>query len=208
MKIFVVDDHKIIRDGIKAMLLGHPVFSFCGAAAHAQECLSLISEAKPDICLLDVQLPGKSGVELAEELLSLYPTLRIIIATALLEESIVRKCRTLGIKGMVSKENGLETYLEALEAVRNGKTYYSGQFTDLLIQTTHQKSDKLSLLTQREIEMVKYLANGYTYKQLSDTLNISPRTIEVHKKNIMDKLAIESIPDLVKFAIKEGLIHI
>lgn len=208
MKIFIVDDHKIVRDGLKAMLLGHPVFKWCGSAGNAEECFAAIDSAMPDICIVDIQLPGKNGLEIAEELLEKYPSLKIMVATAIHDETVVRKCREIGVKAMISKESGMETYLEALDAVRFDKTFYAGQFTDLLIKASQGKSDKMAALTDREIEFIKVFSRGFSHKEIADKLNISPRTVEVHKKNVMEKLGIDNTVELIKFAIKEGLVEL
>lgn len=206
--IFVVDDHKIVRDGIKAMLLGHHSYKVTGVFSNADELFFKLKEEQPDICLLDIQLPGKSGIEIAEEMSEKYPSVKIIISTALNDEILVKQCREIGVKGMVSKESGFDTFLDALEGVKNGKTYYSGQFTEQLIKSTQGKSDKLASLTEREVEFIKVFSKGFSHKEIADKLNISPRTVEVHKKNVMDKLGMTNTIDLIKFAIKEGLVEL
>ncbi len=204
-RIFVVDDHKIIRDGIRAMLLGNIGFKVVATAGNSDELFEKLNEALPDICVLDVQLPGKSGVEIAEILKRDHPQVKILILTALKDNAPVKQCRDLGVEGMISKDSGKDTYLEALEALKAGRTFYAGQFTELLVKATQGKSDKLALLSDREIDFVKAFARGLSHKEIADYLNISPRTVEVHKKNCMDKLGFKSDVDLVKFAIREGL---
>lgn len=204
-RVFLVDDHKIIRDGIRAMLLGNLSFKVVGTAGNAQEFFSQLEEAAPDICVLDVQLPGRSGVEIAETLKKTHLKIKILILTALKEDAPVKQCRDIGIEGMISKDSGKDTYLEALEALKTGRTFYAGQFTDLLLKVSQGKSDGMASLSDREIDFVKAFAKGLSHKEIADALNISPRTVEVHKKNVMDKLGYNNTVDLIKFAIKEGL---
>lgn len=205
VKIFLVDDHKLVRDGIRAMLLGNISFKVAGTAGHADEFFSKLDEAQPDICVLDIQLPGKSGVEIAEWLKDKHPHIKILILTAMKDDAPVKLCRDIGVEGMISKDSGKDTYLEALEALKAGRTFYAGQFTELLLKASQGKSDKMAMLSEREIDFVKAFARGLSHKEIADHLRISPRTVEVHKKNVMDKLQFKNDVDLVKFAIKEGL---
>lgn len=205
LKIFLVDDHKLIRDGIRAMLLGNLAFKVVGSAGNADEFFNQLEESAPDICVLDVQLPGTSGVEIAERLKGSNSKIKILILTALKEDAPVKLCRDLGVEGMISKDSGKDTYLEALEALKAGRTFYAGQFTELLLKATQGKSDAMAALSDREIDFIKAFARGLSHKEIADSLNISPRTVEVHKKNVMDKLGYDNTVDLIKFAIKEGL---
>jgi DNA-binding NarL/FixJ family response regulator len=205
LKIFLVDDHKLIRDGIRAMLLGNLSFKVVGTAGNAEEFFNQLDEAAPDICVIDVQLPGKSGIEISEQLRQKHPKIKILILTALKEDAPVKQCRDIGVEGMISKDSGKDTYLEALEALKAGRTFYAGQFTEQLLKSAQGKSDKLASLSDREIDFIKAFAKGLSHKEIADTLNISPRTVEVHKKNCMDKLDFKNDVDLIKFAIKEGL---
>jgi DNA-binding NarL/FixJ family response regulator len=205
LRIFLVDDHKLVRDGIRAMLLGNLSFKVIGTAGNAEEFFNQLNEAAPDICVLDVQLPGKTGVEIAEILKNKYSKIKILILTALKDDAPVKQCRDMGVEGMISKDSGKETYLEALEALKAGRTFYAGQFTELLLKASQGKSDGMASLSDREIDFIKAFAKGLSHKEIADTLNISPRTVEVHKKNVMDKLGYNNTVDLIKFAIKEGL---
>lgn len=207
-KIFLVDDHKLIRDGIRAMLLGNLSFKVIATAGNADEFFSKLNETEPDICVLDIQLPGKSGLEIAEWLKSNRPKIKILILTAMKDDAPVKLCRDIGVEGMISKDSGKDTYLESLESLKAGRTFYAGQFTELLLKASLGKSDKLALLSDRELDFVKAFTKGLSHKEIADYLNISPRTVEVHKKNVMDKLQFNSDVDLVKFAIKEGLTSI
>jgi len=208
LRVFLVDDHKIIRDGIRAMLLGNLSFKVVATAGNADEFFKQLEDAAPDICVLDVQLPGKNGVEIATELKHSYPKIKILVLTALKEDAPVKQCRDVGVDGMISKDSGKETYLEALEALKAGRTFYAGQFTELLLKASQGKSDKLASLSDREIDFIKAFAKGLSHKEIADTLNISPRTVEVHKKNCMDKLDFKNDVELIKFAIKEGFTSI
>ncbi|MCE2994501.1 MAG: response regulator [Cyclobacteriaceae bacterium] len=208
LRIFLVDDHKLIRDGIRAMLLGNLSFKVVATAGNAEEFFSQLEEAAPDICVLDIQLPGKSGLEIAEWLKSKQSKIKILILTALKDDAPVKQCRDIGVEGMISKDSGKDTYLEALEALKAGRTFYAGQFTELLLKASQGKSGQMALLSDRELDFIKAFSRGLSHKEIADHLHISPRTVEVHKKNVMDKLQFKNDVDLVKFAIKEGLTSI
>ncbi len=205
VKIFLVDDHKLIRDGIRAMLLGNLSFKVVATASSGEELFNQVEEVQPDICVLDIQLPGMSGVEIAEILKVKYASIKILVLTAMKENAPVKQCRAIGVEGMISKDSGKDTYLEALEALKAGRTFYAGQFTELLLKAVQGKSDQLALLSDREVDFIKAFAKGLSHKEIADYLNISPRTVEVHKKNCMDKLNFKNDVDLIKFAIKEEL---
>jgi DNA-binding NarL/FixJ family response regulator len=205
LKIILVDDHKLVRDGIRAMLMGNTSFKVVSTAGNAEEFFGKLDEVNPDICVLDIHLPGKDGVEIANTLKRSHPKIKILILTAFNEDAPVKQLRDIGVEGMISKDSGKETCLEALEALKAGHTFYAGQFTEQLLKATQGKSVEVALLTDREIEFITIFARGLSHKQIADHLNISPRTVEVHKKNVMDKLGLNNDVDLVKFAIKEGL---
>jgi DNA-binding NarL/FixJ family response regulator len=205
IKLFLLDDHKIIRDGIKAMLLGHARYKVVGSFGNTTDFMSQFTLVRPDICILDIQLGGESGLDVAETIKRQHPEVKILILTALKETAPVKRCYSLGLEGMISKDSGSEAYLEALDALSLGKTFYAGQFTSQLLQASKLKTDLEEILTEREIEFLKTYAKGLSHKEIADALFISPRTVEVHKKNVMEKLKVTNTVDLIKIAIREGL---
>ncbi|MFZ1805956.1 MAG: response regulator transcription factor [Cyclobacteriaceae bacterium] len=202
--IILVDDHRIVRDGIKVMLLGFPRFNVVGEAGNSVAFFEIFENKKADIVVLDLKMPGENGAVVAERIKKNSPDTKILILTAEVEESLLRHCFRAGVEGMISKESGKETYLEALESIADGKTYYGGQFTSIL--TTPFNQPKKVKLTPRELEVLKGFAEGQSYKEIAAHLNISTRTVESHKNNIQDKLSVSTTADLVKYAIKEGIV--
>lgn len=200
--IILVDDHRIVRDGIKVMLMGFTRFKVTGEAGNSEQFFETFTEHPSDIVVLDLKMPGENGALVAERIKKTNPNTKILILTAEAEETLLRHCIRTGVEGMISKESGKETYLEALEAIADGKTYYGGQFTSLLTASSHiQENVKL---TPREIEVLKGFAHGQSYKEIAAALSISTRTVESHKNNIQAKLGAGSTADLVRYAIKEG----
>ncbi|MEQ8364907.1 MAG: response regulator transcription factor [Cyclobacteriaceae bacterium] len=202
--IILVDDHRIVRDGIKVMLLEFPRFKVIAEAGNSDAFFEIFESKKADIVVLDLKMPGENGALVAERLKKQWPTIKILIHTAETDEVLVRHCFRTGVEGMISKESGKETYLEALESIADGKTYYGGQFTALL--TAAMTESNKPQLTAREIDVLKGFAKGQSYKEIASDLNISARTVETHKKNIQEKLNVNSTAELVKYAIKEGIV--
>lgn len=201
--IILVDDHKIVRDGIKAMLIGDPVFVVAGEAGDAKVFFQLLQSTRPTIAVIDLKLPGESGLEIAGRLRREKPEIKILILTAEADEAIVRQCLRLGVDGLISKESGREVYLEALYAINDGRTYFGGHFMGLLAQA---RSSDQPRLTEREIDVLQGFAKGLSYKEIGAALNISPRTVETHKEKIQEKLGIRTIAGLVKYAVREGYV--
>ena len=204
--LVLVDDHKIVRDGIRAMLAGDPLFKVDAEAGDGHSFFDALKSVTPDIVVLDLKMPGMSGLEIAEKLKSENFKMSILILTAEADEAVVRQCIRLGVDGIISKESGREVYMEALHALAGGKTYYGAQFTALLIhpEKDAQKENKLS---QREIEVLYGFASGLSYKEIGARLNISPRTVETHKIHILEKLRIHTTAEMVQYAIREGIIR-
>lgn len=199
--ITLVDDHKIVRDGIKAMLAGHPRFCIVAEANNAAEFYHSLTTNVPDVVVLDIKMPDENGLEVAEKIKRDKRSIKILILTAEVDEMIMRQVIRIGIEGIISKESGREIYLEALEILATGKTYYSGQFVGLLNQHVVSNEKKLS---NREVDVLKGFAQGLSYKEIAARLNISPRTVETHKLHLLEKLKLQSTTDLVKYAIKQG----
>ena len=202
--IILVDDHRIVRDGIKVMLLGLSRFKVIGEAGNSDSFFEVFKNSESDIVVLDLKMPGENGAVVAEKIKKMNPQTKVLILTAEVDESLLRHCFRVGVEGMISKESGKETYLEALESIADGKTYYGGQFVSLL--TTPFNQQESVKLTAREIEVLKGFAEGQSYKEIAAHLNISARTVESHKNNIQSKLGVSTTADLVKYAIKEGIV--
>lgn len=201
LRVVLVDDHRVIRDGLRAILLGHPIYKVVGSVGSASEFYAGFSAFNPQLCLLDVHLSDSSGMDIAKWIKEHHSGIKILIMTALHDRQVLSHCRSLGIEGIISKESGKETILAALDAIRSGRSFYGGEFTDMLFS----QGGETSILSEREKDFVRAFARGWSQKEIADYLHISPRTVEVHKKHVLDKLGINNSVDLIKYAIKEGL---
>lgn len=213
IKIFVVDDHKIVRDGIKAMLLGHNGYKFSGESATGYKAMELMKKNPADVLILDINLPEASGLELIEEFLSRFPGLKIIMLTANIDEESVTASIKAGAHGFLHKDTSEEEFLMAIDTVfRTNEPFFGERISQIIyksfVSKTRNSSDpctKTQTLTAREQEVLKMLADGQNCSQIADVLFISSRTVETHKKHLMEKLELKNLADIVKYAIKNGL---
>lgn len=197
--VFIIDDHKIVRDGLKAMLLGYPEYSILGEAATGAEALEKLKTNSPDIVFVDLRLPDCNGAALIADILKVAPKARCILLTGEPNALDLQRAISTGARGFLTKEIDTEEYIRALNAVSGGGKYITQSFSHLLL-------DEKTMLTSREMEVLTLFAEGLPYKQIAGKLEISPRTVETHKNNILEKLAVDTPIEMVRKAIKLGLI--
>ncbi len=202
-RLIIVDDHKIVRDGLKAMLLGNDRYTVIGETDSSDEVESMINSLQPELMLLDLKLPGESGIDIAKRIKANNPELRIVMLTAEASLGEIKKAIKTGIEALVSKESDSSNFVKIFDKVMAGGRYVGQQFADALVD--FNDSDKL---TEREIEVIHGFANGLSYKEIGAQLNISARTVESHKKNIQEKLNLPTLADMVKYAVKEGIVKL
>jgi len=213
VKIFLVDDHKIFREGIKALFLGENEFVIVDEACDGEEFLNKLDYDIPDLALIDIELPDINGIKLSMRLDEEYPQLKKIILSADQSEYCIAEAIKAGVNGYLHKDTTKEEIVKAIHAVMRGEQYFGDSISKTIfskytrqIKGAEGKISDNKSLSDREIEIIKLLCNGFTYKKIADELNISVRTVESHKNNIQDKLNIHSIPELVRFALKHNYI--
>ncbi len=197
-RVFLVDDHKVVRDGIKAMLLAKPEFQVVGEASSAQEARQSIESCNLDIVFVDLKLPDGNGALLINELTSKVKALYLLL-TSDPNGVDLERAKAAGAVGFLTKDMNTEEYFKALTEVTNGKKYISSAFSNTLL------NDVLNY-TSREIEVLRGFADGLTYKEIGARLDMSPRTVETHKNNLMRKMEAKSIVEMVRIAIKQHVI--
>jgi len=216
-KVMIVDDHQIVIDGYKLFFLGNKEYKIIGEANNAEQLFEFLTHTLPNIIILDIELPTLSGIEITEILTEKHPNVRIILISGNLhKDDNITKAINAGAMGIISKNSKKDDLFKALDKINNGDEYYSNCITDFLLKRYINKSnindkyfEKRDInLTDREIELIKCFANGKSYKEIANNLNISTRTVESHKVNILKKLDLYSIIDIVKFAIKNKYIEI
>lgn len=199
MDLLIIDDHQIVRNGLKAMLLGYPEYNVKSEAASAAEAIEKLKLITVDLAFVDLRLPDLNGALLIKELLSVQPSLKCILLTAEPNALDLERAKMAGALGFLTKNIDAEEYIRALSAVANGKRYVSQEFSNYMLDENHQ-------LSIRELEVLQLIANGLPYKQIAGELEISARTVETHKNNCLSKLGVGTPIEMVKKALKLGLI--
>jgi len=213
VKVLLVDDHEVIRDGLKAVLEKDARFTVVSEAPNGQEALDKIPQFNPDIIILDISMPILNGMETAKKINELYPGMKVIMLSMHHESSYITQCMDYNIMGYILKDEGGKEVLKALEAVQSGKKYYSDLTTKVIFEkftqersTAVQSKPKNIALTNREFEIMQQIAKGLTNHQIADSLFISFRTVETHRANLMKKLEAKNSIELINKARNNGII--
>ncbi len=209
--IFIVDDHDIIREGIKTILRRQPDYEVIGEAKDGEEALEKIGALKPDILLLDITMPKKTGLEIIEQVLKKSPSTKILIISVHKANAYVLKALQSGVKGYLSKENAADDLPQALRKIVSGQVYLDAQASDYLLKKVSGPQEEIAaqgLLTDRETDVLRLVAEGKAAKEIAGLLSLSPRTVENYKNNMIRKLGLHRTSDLIKYAIKNKIIDI
>ena len=215
IKIILVDDHQIIRDGIKSLLQNESDISVIAEASDFIELNDYLNIKIPDIILLDISLPGISGIEITKIMKEKFPDIRIIILSMHINEEFIINAVQSGASGYLAKNTTKKELLDAIRHVYEKGEYYSPMISNILAKSfiktvKSDNKDKIdeNLLSKREIEILKLFADGYSNKEIADKLFISTRTVESHKNHIMQKLNLKSPVEMLKFAIKNRIVEL
>jgi two-component system response regulator NreC len=208
--ILIADDHRLFRDGLRTLLAARRDVKVVAETSDGSETVSKAAELKPDIILMDVSMPGLNGIEAARRILSRGTSTRIIVLSMHSDRRFIAESLKAGARGYLLKDSPFEEVLNAIRTVREGKLYLSNQIRDSMIEeyiavAGTAPGSAFSTLSAREREVLQLLAEGKTTKETAARLNVSVKTIETHRKQIMDKLGIHSVAELTKYAIREGL---
>jgi DNA-binding NarL/FixJ family response regulator len=208
INLILADDHQLVLDGLKAMLEESPEFELKGQALDGEMAVNLVRNLKVDVVLMDVDMPGMDGVEATKILKNESPDVKVVILTMHDEKSIIRMLMDIGADGYLLKNSSKEELEQAIKAVHGGKKHFSSEVTMALLQPDEPgiQKENLAGLTEREIEILKLIAEGKSNREIGDELFISHRTVDTHRTNLMKKLEIHNIAGLIRFAIKNGLV--
>lgn len=207
-KIYIVDDHQIMIDGITALLKNNKHFDICGTNTSPSQALADLESNRPDILISDINMKEMSGIELAKKVKELYPTINILALSMHGDRQTISDMLEAGISGYVLKNTGMEELNTALSKIANGQMFFSDEVTvELLKAINEPKVQKETInLTPREIEIVKLISMELSNAQIGEKLFISERTVETHRKNIFRKTNTKSVAGLIKLAIEHKLI--
>ena len=210
MKIVIADDHEVFRRGLVSLLHSHPDWNVVAEAENGEQAIHRVAQYQPDIAILDLVMPGQfDGLAATRELMKLSTKPRILILTMHASKQLVHDLLEAGARGYVMKADAGRHLITAIETVMEGKLFFTTTVCEILLDGFLQKPSyprPANAITKRETEVLKLLAAGRTNKEIAAELEISLRTAETHRANIMHKLQLRSVPDLVRYAVKHNLV--
>lgn len=213
-KIYLVDDHSVIRYGLRLLLEGDDNVEIIGEAGSAIEALDAMSKLRPDVVLMDISLPDLSGIEATREIKKLWPEIAVVALTIHEDEEYFFKMLDAGASGYVPKRAAPEELLNAIKVANSGDVYLYPSLAKLLVkdylfdQESQEKENSIDDLTPRQREVLTLLGEGGSNLEIAERLNISPNTVARHRENIMQRLNLHSRTELVKYAIRKGYIEL
>jgi two-component system, NarL family, response regulator NreC len=210
VKILIADDHKILREGLKSLLEKQPGFAVVAEAEDGISAIDAVKKHKPDIAILDIGMPDLNGIEVTRKIRSETAETRVIALSMHSDRRFVMGVLEAGAKGYLLKDSAFVELVTAVTAVAKGKTYLSPSIAETVVKSSLEKSDREEqgssiLLSGREREVLQLVAEGKSTKEIAFKLFVSTKTVETHRKQIMDKLNIRTVAGLTKYAIREGL---
>jgi DNA-binding NarL/FixJ family response regulator len=214
--VLIVDDHPLFREGLKSLLARHSSFEVIGEAGNANDGLKKAKKLMPDLVIMDISLPDQSGIEVTSKIRSLLPETRVIVLSMHTKIDYITEAFRQGATGYVVKESATEKLMECLELVSKGEYFVDSSLSHRVVKNLLESDEKerkitddgYNTLTPREQQVMRLLAEGHSTKQIAEKLFISPKTVENHRSNIMSKLEVHTIMELVRYAARLGLIDV
>jgi DNA-binding NarL/FixJ family response regulator len=214
IRVVVVDDHTVVRDGVCALLALAPDIEIVGEAGDGREALEKLREVSPDVVLMDVAMPMMGGLETTRRIRKEFPNVKVLVLTQYADKEYVFPVIEAGANGFISKTAASSEIATGIRSVYRGDSFLSPSVAKLLVEnyqqlgSSRESSDPYNQLTDREREVLKLLAEGHTNQEIADILLISPKTVDGYKTSLMDKLDIHNRIDLVKYALRKGIITV
>jgi DNA-binding NarL/FixJ family response regulator len=209
--VLLADDHEVVRKGVRALIESRPGFEIVGEAANGRDAVALCSQLRPDIVVLDVSMQGMNGLQATGQIVKESPETKILILTMHDSETVASQALEAGAHGYVLKSDAGRDLLLAVDALRQNKTFFTLKVGDMVLRRfrTDQKPTRTRFhqLTPREREILQLLAEAKSNKEVAHVLGISVKTVDVHRSKIMSKLGLHSVAELVRVAIREGVIE-
>jgi DNA-binding NarL/FixJ family response regulator len=213
LRILIADDHEVARRGIRSLLEAHPGWQVIGEASNGRDAVNLATQLKPDVALLDIGMPSLNGLDATRQILAIAPDTRVLILTMHDSEQVVREVLAAGARGFLLKSDAGRDLISAVEALQFRRTFFTTKVAQLVLEgylhpASESDQPSRSVLTPREREVIQLLAEGKTTKEVATTLNLSVKTAETHRTNLMRKLDLHSVVDLTLYAVRNGIVHV
>jgi DNA-binding NarL/FixJ family response regulator len=212
IRILLADDHTVMRDGLRALLERQPDMAVVAEAADGRECVRLAEEQAPDVVVMDIGMPNMNGIEATRRITSEHPRIAVLILSMHQDESYVLRALKAGAKGYLLKDSLRAEVIEAIRMVAQGRSFLTRKIGRMLQEdyirelNSRGLEDSYDLLTDREREVLQLIAEGRTNKEVAGLLGVGVTTIETHRTHILQKLGLHSIPELILYAVRKGII--
>jgi two-component system response regulator NreC len=212
IRIALADDHKLMRSGLRVLLEQQPDLTVVGEASDGREAVALVASQRPDVLVMDIGMPSLNGIEAAAQITQSNPEAAIVMLSMHSDESYVLRALKAGAKGYLLKDSAEADLIRAVRAVAEGKSFFSPAVSKVLLDDYVRKlkrsgtEDPYDLLTPREREVLQLVAEGKSNKEVAQLLNLSVYTVETHRSNIMEKLNLHGVPELILYAVRKGII--
>ena len=210
--IIIVDDHLIFRQGLKSLVTFENIATVIGEASNGIEFIELLSHLKPDLVLMDIDMPHMNGMEATQKALKLMPDLKIVAFSMFSDEEYYYKMIDIGVKGFILKTSGISELEKAIQEVMMGESYFSNELLRKIIsnfghKSTNKKTENLSL-TVREIEVLQLICLGMNNSEIAEKLFISAKTVKTHRSNLLEKTKSKNTPGLILYAVKNKIVEL
>ncbi len=212
IRILLADDHAVVRDGVRALLEKQPDMEVVAEAADGHEAVQLADDLQPDVVVMDIGMPNLNGIDATKRILTAHPHLGVVILSMHQDESYVLRSLKAGAKGYLLKDSLRSDVLEAIRAVAQGRSFLTRKISRMMqvdyIRDLEQRGldDSYDLLTDRERDVLQLAAEGKPNKEIAGALSISLTTVETHRTHILQKLGLHSVPELILYAVRKGII--
>jgi two-component system response regulator NreC len=212
IRVILADDHSVMRHGLRLILEQQEDFEVLGEANDGREAVSLAEALHPDVAVLDITMPNLNGIEAARQISDKQPNVAIVVLSMHADEGYVLRALKAGARGYLLKESPEGDFVSAIRSVSEGKAFFSPAVSRLLVEDYVRRlqdkdiEDSYELLTSREREILQLIAEGKSNKDVANMLNLSLYTVETHRSNILEKLNLHSVPELILYAVRKGVI--
>lgn len=212
IRILLADDHQLMRRGVRLMLEREPDLTVVGEASDGREAVALAKSLKPEVVVMDIGMPNLNGIEAAHQLTQDHPELAIVMVSMHSDETYILRALNAGARGYLLKDSAEADLIKAVHAVAGGKSFFSPAVSKVLLDDYVRKlrrsgtEDAYDLLTPREREVLQLIAEGKSNKDIANLLNLSVYTVESHRSNLMEKLNLRGLPEVILYAVRKGII--